>query len=69
MNMLTQKKENIKRTAKIIYFLKLKGITQKQIADELGIKKQVVNGFIHGRTKSKRVSAWIENNLGVAVNE
>ena len=67
--MLTQKKENIKKAAKIIYFLKLKGITQKQIADELCIKKQVVNNFIHGRIKSKRVSAWIENNLGVAVNE
>ena len=67
--MLSQKNENNKRAAKIIYFLKLKGITQKQIADELGIKKQVVNGFIHGRKKSKRISTWIENNLGVAVNE
>ena len=67
--MITQENENNKRAAKIIYFRKLKGITQKQIADELGIKKQVVNGFIHGRTKSKRISTWILNNLGVAVNE
>ena len=67
--MLSQKNENIKRAAKIIYFLKLKGITQRQIADELCIKKQVVNNFIHGRIKSKRISAWIKNNLGVTVNE
>ena len=67
--MIAQENEKNKRAAKIIYFLKLKGITQKQIADELCIKKQVVNNFIHGRIKSKRVSVWIKNNLGVAVNE
>ncbi len=67
--MITQENENNKRVAKIIYLLKLKGLTQKQIADELGIKKQVVNNFIHGRIKSKRISTWIINNLGVTVNE
>ncbi len=56
---------NLKRIAKIIYILKLKGLSQQKIADELNVTRQVVNKVIHGSAKSKRVENWLKENLGV----
>jgi len=36
------------------------GITQAQIARELGIHIASVNGVIHGRYKSRRVTEYVE---------
>ena len=57
---------NIERTAYIIYLLKLKGITQQDIAEELGITRQAVNRVILGKANSKRICNWLDKNIGVA---
>ncbi|MBR1943113.1 helix-turn-helix domain-containing protein [bacterium] len=60
-----KKQSNIKRAAKIIYLLKVHGITQKSIAEELGIEKQTVNKVIWGGGTSARINTWLKENLGV----
>lgn len=58
-------KRNIKRRAKIIYLLNLKGISQKDIASELKISNQAINRVIGGLSKSQKVDTWLKENLGV----
>ena len=59
------KSSDLKRIAKILYLLRLKGFSQQKIADELHITRQVVNKVIHGCAKSARVENWLKENLGI----
>ena len=67
--MQTQKnaksKRSLKEVAYIAYLLKLKGLTQQDIANNLAISRQAVNRVISGSASSKRVRNWLETNLGV----
>ena len=56
---------NIKRTAEIIYYLKLNGITQQAIADELHMHKSAVNRAINMNGRSRKVENWLKENLGI----
>lgn len=59
--------KNAERKAFIIYHLMRNDITQKQIADELGITLPSVNQFISGKYKSKNISRWFLENLKIEV--
>ena len=66
--MITQtklKQQNKKRIAKIIYLLKLKGLSQQKIADDLCIQRASVNRVINGHARSQRVEQWLKENLGI----
>ncbi len=56
---------NIKRTATIIYLLKLNGITQQAIANELGMQKSAVCRAINMHARSRKVENWLKENLGI----
>ena len=58
-------KRNIKEIAYILYLLKLKGITQQDIATDLGISRQAVNRVISGQASSQKINNWLKLNLGV----
>ncbi len=64
-NVQNSQKVNNKRIATIIYLLKLNGITQQQIANDLNIKRQSVNRVINGHAKSRKVANWLKENLGI----
>ncbi|MGN0013907.1 MAG: helix-turn-helix domain-containing protein [Candidatus Gastranaerophilaceae bacterium] len=59
--------KNAERKAFIIYHLMRKNITQKQVAEELGITLPSVNQFISGKYKSKNISNWFLVNLKIEV--
>lgn len=61
------KNKNIERKAYIIYHLTINDITQKQIADEMGISIQAINQFILGRIVSRNISQWFLDNLNIKV--
>lgn len=61
------KNEKTQRKAFIIYHLIRNNITQKQIAEELGITLQTVNQFISGRILSRNISNWFLKNLKIEV--
>ncbi len=61
------KNKNIERKAYIIYHLTINDITQKQIADEMGISIQAINQFILGRIVSRNISQWFLDNLNIEV--
>ncbi len=54
---------NIEKSKQIKIALINKGITQKQIADELGITRGTVHSVITGRKKSQRVIEYLEDRL------
>ena len=58
-------KRNIKEIAYILYLLKIKGITQQDIATYLGISRQAVNRVISGQASSQKINNWLKLNLGV----
>ena len=63
------KQKNVIKGAFIQYQLKLRGLTQAQIAKELNISSQAVHRALLGQSKISRVDEWIEENLGLeAVN-
>ena len=55
---------NLKKTAKIIYLLKLNKITQKQIAETLNITTAAVSMSINGKSTITRVDNWLKENIG-----
>ncbi len=55
----------VKRGAEIKHRLKLAGLTQKNIADELNISVSCISRVISGIATSNRVDAWLKENLGV----
>ena len=61
------KQKNVIKCAFIQYQLKLRGLTQAQIAKELNISSQAVNRALLGQSKISRVDEWIEENLGLEV--
>ena len=60
-----KKQRNIKEIAYILYLLKVKGITQQDIATDLGITRQAVNRVISGKASSQKINNWLKLNLGV----
>lgn len=56
---------NIKRAAQIVYLLKISNLKQKDVAQKLNVKPQVINNFINGRIKSRRIANWFKENLGI----
>ncbi len=53
------------RTIKIKTALLLKGLKQKDIAQDLGISSAAVSMFINGKRSSKRFEKWVKENLGI----
>ncbi len=60
-------KRNIKRKAKILYLLSIKGITQKDISKKLNISKQAVNQAIYGKSKITKVEDYLREKIGVCL--
>ena len=57
---------NVKRAAKINYLLKINGLSQKTIAEELGISNVWVCKYINGKVNSPTIEEWLKENLGVS---
>ena len=55
----------VKRGADIKYRIKLAGLTQKMIADELNVTESCISRVISGIATSQRVDNWLKENLGV----
>jgi len=51
------------------YLLKLRGITQKQIAQELGVSQMSVSSEINGTLRSHKVRCAIAEKIGISVND
>ncbi len=62
-----QKPPNLNKAILIQVALKTKGIKQRKIAIDLGITDAAVSRAIYGLSTNKRVDAWVEENLGIAV--
>lgn len=53
----------------LIYRLKRAGYSQVRVAQELGVKRAVVNDVVHGRAASLRVAAHIATVIGEEVED
>ena len=58
-------KRNIKRAMKINCLLRIKGITQQQIAKELGLSYVWVSNVINGKGHNEKLENWLKENLGI----
>lgn len=45
--------------------LKLSGLTQQTIAEQLGVERSSISAVLRDRRKSKRIASYISNTLGV----
>lgn len=62
-------KRNVKRAARIMYELKIRGIKQWEVAEELGMTRQAVSRSFLGLSTVSRVDEWIEQNLGLYLED
>lgn len=51
----------------LIYRLKREGYSQARLAQELGVKRAVVNDVVHGRAASYRIATHIATVIGEEV--
>jgi len=59
--------KNKEKMIKIKIALLLKGLKQKDIAEELGITSAAVSMLIKGKRKSKRFDEWVRKRLGIEI--
>ena len=62
-------KRNVKRAARIMYELKIRGFKQRDVAEELGMTRQAVSRSFCGLSTVSRVDEWIEQNLGLYLED
>lgn len=63
--MFDEQKEALMRSIKIKLALKKAGLSQKAVAQELGVTEAAVSRYVNGNSKSVRFDEWCERRLGL----
>lgn len=62
--MFDEQKEALMRSIKIKLALKRAGLSQKAVAQELGVTEAAVSRYVSGDSKSVRFDEWCKERLG-----